>query len=179
MIKKKKLNNAKVIKGDYHNLPFEDEIFSGGYALESICHSEDRNQVLKEAARVLKKGSEFVVADGFLKLDLKSTSKLFQKMFGVLCEGWAIPDFAQIDKFKSMMKANGFDIKEAKDLSWEIAPSVIHSPFVVMHYLIYALFGKAKLKKQNINNLKGSLMGLIIGLYRRKFSYYIIKAVKS
>ena len=80
----KQLINAKVIKGDYHDLPFNNEVFNGGYALESICHSEDRNQVLKEVSRVLKKGSHFIVADGFLKMELKNTSCLFQKMFKIL-----------------------------------------------------------------------------------------------
>lgn len=104
---------------------------------------------------------------------------MFQKMFNILCKGWAIPDFAQLDKFISMMKDNGFKVEETQDLSWKITPSAIHSPFVVLKYLTYALFGKAKLKKQNINNLKGSVMGLVIGLHRRKILYYLIKAIKT
>ena len=57
LIEKKRLKNANVRIEDYHDLPFEDESFDGGYGLESICHSQDREQVIKEASRVLKKGS--------------------------------------------------------------------------------------------------------------------------
>jgi len=127
---------------------------------------------------VLKKGSFLVINDGFLKIKLEKASSFFKKSFSVLCKGWAIPDFANIDEFKSIIKKNKFKIIEIQDLSWKIAPSVIHSPLVIIKYLIYALFGKAPLKEQNLNNLKGSFMGLIIGIQRKKFSYYMIKVQK-
>lgn len=178
LIEEQKIKNAKVVREDYHHLPFEDNQFDGGYALESICHSEDREQVLREASRVLKKGSYFVINDGFMKIDTQKASKLFNKTYKMLCEGWAIPGFANYKEFKVLLEKHNFRIKEIEDLSWKVAPSAIHSPLVIIKYLLYAVFGKAPLKKQNINNLKGSFMGLILGLQRRKFSYFMIKVQK-
>ncbi|MDA9261858.1 class I SAM-dependent methyltransferase [Flavobacteriales bacterium] len=155
---KQKIENATVLNEDYHNLPFQDEQFDGGYALESICHSENREQVIKEASRVLKKGSEFVINDGFMKIDTSKGSKFFKKTYSAMCEGWAIPNFANIEEFKKTLERNNFKIKEIEDLSWKVAPTALHSPFVISKYLLFALLGKAPLQKQNLNNLKGSFM---------------------
>lgn len=172
------IKNATVLNEDYHNLPFEDEQFDGGYALESICHSENREQVIKEASRVLKKGSEFVIGDGFMKIDTSKGSKFFKRTYKSMCEGWAIPDFANFEEFKSTLRRNNFKINEIEDLSWKVAPSALHAPYVILKYLFFVLIGKAPLKKQNKNNLKGSFMGLLLGMQRKKFSYYMIKVQK-
>ena len=95
-----------------------------------------------------------------------------------MCEGWAIPDFANFEEFKEMLLVNNLKINKVEDLSWKVAPSALHSPFVILHYLLFALLGKAPLKKQNINNLKGSFIGLLLGMQRKKFSYYMIKVQK-
>lgn len=178
LLQKSNTSNGKVLEEDYHNLPFSDSQFDSGYALESLCHSQDREKVIQEASRVIKKGGNLVIADGFLKIKLENASGFFKKSFDILCKGWAIPDFANIDDFKTILSNHHFKITEMEDLSWKIAPSVIHSPFVILKYLLYALVGKAPLKEQNLNNLKGSFMGLWIGIQRRKFSYFMIKAVK-
>ena len=53
---------------DYHCTRFDDDMFEGTYALESGCHSAeaDKQQLLTEAYRVIKPGSRFVMADGFI-----------------------------------------------------------------------------------------------------------------
>ena len=95
-----------------------------------------------------------------------------------MCEGWAIPDFANFDEFRKILERNNFEIKEIEDLSWKVAPSAFHSPYVIMKYLFFVLLGKAPLKEQKMNNLKGSFMGLLLGMQRKKFSYYMIKVQK-
>lgn len=176
--REQQIKNAVVKNEDYHNLSFEDEEFDGGYALESICHSENREQVIKEASRVLKTGSKFVICDGFMKIDTEKGSKFFKKTYSSMCEGWAIPDFANFDEFKKRLERNKFKILEVEDLSWKVAPSALHSPYVILKYLVYVLLGKAPLKEQNMNNLKGSFMGLLLGMQRSKFSYFSIKLQK-
>ena len=113
-----------------------------------------------------------------MKIDTSNGSKFFKKTYNAMCEGWAIPDFANFNEFKSILERNRFKIKEIEDLSWKVAPTALHSPYVILKYLLFALLGKAPLKKQNLNNLKGSFMGLILGLQRKKFSYYMIKVQK-
>lgn len=176
---KHKITNGQVFQGDYHDMPFEDDTYDGGYALESICHSPDRKKVIRQFSRKLKKGSRLVVADGFVKINPKDQGKIFKYAYKMLCDGWALPDLPNIHEFKKTIEKLGFKIISVKDLSWRIAPSVLHSPFIILKYLLYATFGKAPLKKQNVNNLKGSFIALFMGLYRAKFSYYMITAEKE
>lgn len=177
-IKRDNINNANLVCGDYHFLPFKEEVFSGAYALESLCHSSNKEQVIKEVSRVLKKGSRFIIADGFIKGKTEKAGFIFKKMYKILCEGWALPGLANINDFERNLSENGFKIIEIDDISWKIAPSVIHAPFITLKYLMFAFIGKAPLKKQNINNLKGSFVSLFLGLHRKRFSYYRIVTEK-
>jgi len=62
-VKKGKLYNkhynmedlCDLVVGDFHKIPFEDGTFDAVYALESTCHSPNREIVFAEAFRVLKK----------------------------------------------------------------------------------------------------------------------------
>lgn len=93
-----------------------------------------------------------------MKIDTSKGSKFFKKTYSAMCEGWATPNFANIEEFKKTLERNNFKIKEIEDLSWKVAPTALHSPFVISKYLLFALLGKAPLQKQNLNNLKGSFM---------------------
>lgn len=175
----KKINNGRLVKADYHNLPFDNVSFDGAYALESFCHSNNPNQLIKEWNRVIKQNGRLVITDGFIKVDPLKSSKYFNWCYNMLCNGFALPQVPNIYNTINLLGKHGFNIKEIKDLSWKIAPSVFHSNFVIIKYLIYIIFTKRKLKKENINNLKGSFVSLLIGLQRSKFSYYQIVAEKN
>ncbi len=173
------INNGVLETQDYHKLNFANTSFNGAYALESICHSNNRLKVLKEVSRVLKPQSKFVIADGFIKVNPNNTNAIFKRSYKMLCNGWALPNLPNIYELNNQLGLVGFVIDEVKDISWQIAPSVFHSPMVIMKYLLFAAFGKAPLKKQNINNLKGSFVALFMGLQRSKFSYYMITCTKQ
>lgn len=179
IMKKQLITNGDVTLGDYHQMPFNENNYDGGYALESICHSTNREKVLSEFHQKLKKGAKLVIADGFIKVIPKNQGKIFNSTYGMLCNGWALPDLPNIFEFTNLLGKTGFKVNNIEDLSWKIAPSVLHSPVVITKYLVYAMFGKVPLKKQNVNNLKGSFISLFMGLQRSKFSYYMITATKE
>ncbi|AQQ09180.1 Sarcosine/dimethylglycine N-methyltransferase [Sedimentisphaera cyanobacteriorum] len=52
-----------VVDGAFEDLPFKDSEFDIIWSQDAILHSSDREKVLKEACRVLKKGGEFVFTD--------------------------------------------------------------------------------------------------------------------
>merc|ERR1719258_697391 len=45
---------AKLVQGDFMNLPFKDNSFDGVYAIEATCHAPDRAKCYGEILRVLK-----------------------------------------------------------------------------------------------------------------------------
>ncbi|MFO8058531.1 MAG: methyltransferase domain-containing protein [bacterium] len=52
-----------VVDGNFEELPFQDESYDLVWSQDSILHSGKREQVIKEAARVLKPGGDLVFTD--------------------------------------------------------------------------------------------------------------------
>jgi sarcosine/dimethylglycine N-methyltransferase len=52
-----------VIDGSFDDIPYEDESFDIVWSEDAILHSDDRDKVISEAARVLKPGGRFIFTD--------------------------------------------------------------------------------------------------------------------
>lgn len=87
------------------------------WAIESVCHAENKAHFLQEAFRLLKPGGTLLMAD-FFKND--NPSSWLQKME----KSWSIPSFASIDYFKSEMEIIGFTDIKIEDKSNAVYPSV-------------------------------------------------------
>lgn len=174
-------DNINLYNGDYTNSPFPDNYFDGIYALESACHSNGsaKKDFIKELARILKPGKRFVIADGFLKNEQVEFPSLVNNIYKSLCNSWALPCLAQVELFIQCLKENNLREIEVTDISWKVAPSVIHAPFVTMKFILSKILQNEKLKKQSINNMRGALLTVLLGLYRPKFGYYFITGVKG
>lgn len=68
--KARELNNQQglddrivVVDGNFEELPYEDSSFDIVWSQDAFLHSPDREQVIREASRVLKQGGEFVFTD--------------------------------------------------------------------------------------------------------------------
>jgi sarcosine/dimethylglycine N-methyltransferase len=52
-----------VVDGHFEDLPYEDEEFDAVWSQDAFLHSPAREQVIREASRVLKPGGDFVFTD--------------------------------------------------------------------------------------------------------------------
>ena len=180
LISKSKISNASIILGDYTSLPISSESIDAAYGLESICHAEGTNKSkpLKEAYRVLKSGGRFTMIDGFIKKPESELSSLFKRMYRLVCDNWALPSFPNIDEVSLEMEKIGFFDIKVIEISWKIAPSAVHAPFLSLLFFIKNCFKKDKLKKQNWNNLKACFTIFFLGLHRKTIGYYKVTAKK-
>lgn len=163
---------------DYRNTPFESNSFDGAYAIESSCYADGTNKesFIKEAFRVLKPGAKLVVTDGFRKKT--QSSYLFEKAFSMVCKGWSVDSFANIQEFTQCLAQIGFNNIKIEEASWRVMPSVLHVPHVsIKYYLNKILFNKVSDKTQK-QHFIAPLMGIVIGLHRADYGYYIISASK-
>ena len=76
------------------------------------------------------------------------------------------------------MQEIGYRHITIEDVSFRVAPSVLHVPFAITGFILKKIFKKETLKPQSWKNLKGSLFSLLSGLHMKSFGYYIITAEK-
>jgi ubiquinone/menaquinone biosynthesis C-methylase UbiE len=172
---------VQLVKDNFENLSFASESFDRAYALESACHAGGSNKELFIAslAAVLKTGGKFCIADGFLKHD-KKLPWLFNKIYRRIIKCWALPCFGNIKEFTATLQQYGLKDIEVREISIHIAPSVGYVPYTCIKFFGMELWRhkSLRLKKERWNNVYAPLLGMILGLYRKHFGYYIISGAK-
>lgn len=175
-------DNINFFCADYTNTPFLDGSFDAAYAIESSCYGKgkDKFELVEEASRLLKSGGRLVIADGFLKHGNK-LPYLVEKVYNKTCQCWALSEMGQIKPFIKALGKVGFENVKVKNISWKVAPSVAHVPYITFKFLLKQIKLKSitNLNQERKNNVFAPLMTMFLGLARNHFSYYIITATKE
>lgn len=171
--------NGKIIIENYNNTSFASDFFDGAVALESFCHSGHSYQTLHEAHRILKPRSRLVIADAFLKQPEEKLILSGKYCYSKLCQGWSLAGLADIKNFEQMLQKIGFTNIRIENISYKVAPSVVHVPFAISGFMIKKKLKNEPIKPQSVNNLKGSFYALLSGLHLSVFGYYMITCEKA
>lgn len=170
-----------MVKANFEDLHFADASFSHAYAIESACHADGLGKELfiKEMARILKAGGRFSIADGFLKTS--EQPRFFRYLNKKIIKFWALPCFGNINDFKANLDKYGLTNIKVKEISWRIAPSVAYVPWTCFKFFVTELWRNRSLrmKKERWYNVYAPVLGMILGLYRRHFGYYLISGKKK
>ena len=173
---------VQLVKDNFEASSFADESFDSVYALESACHAggSGKELVVKELARILKTGGRFCIADGFLKHN-KKLPWLFNKIYAKIISCWALPCFGNLNEFTAALNKYGLHDISIEEISLRIAPSVAYVPYTCIKFFIKELWKNKslRLKKERWNNVYAPLLGMILGLHRKHFGYYIISGKKA
>ena len=131
-------------RDDYTNTHFSNGSFDVVWAIESVCHAEDKKKFLKEAYRLLKPGGRLIIADFFNRQGLKGKNK---QLMDKMAYGWAVSSFATMEDFEQAAIETNFKkitiedataavIRSAKRLYWISFLGIIATK-------LYALFKNA------------------------------------
>ena len=126
---------------DFTATKYEAESFDIIWAIESVCHANDKSKFLNEAYRLLKKGGKLILADFFKQENLAEKDAALIKQWA---NGWAIDDFATIQNFNEHLNNAGFHHTNIENATAKIIPSAkrlyrAYFPGVVGGFL-YKLF---------------------------------------
>jgi SAM-dependent methyltransferase len=91
------------------------------WALESLCHSADKEGFVREAFRVLRPGGRLMVADFFLVRDEVPPDR--ERAMSTWNSGWALPPLANIEWFRRLLTAQGFCVLSCRDIGPHVLPS--------------------------------------------------------
>ena len=183
LILKDGLQNRILLQNEnFEKLHLHDMSFTHAYAIESACHANGTGKELfiKEMARVLKSGGRFSIADGFIKHS-KKHPWLFNYIYKKIIKFWALPSFGNILEFQeNLKKYNLTDIK-IEEISMRIAPSVAYVPWISIKFFVTELWRNKslRLKKERWNNVFAPILGMLLGLFRSHFGYYLVSRKKS
>ncbi len=80
-----------------------------------------------------------------------------------------------------MLKRQGLQNITIKEISLRIAPSVSYVPWTCLKFFVKELWKNKSLrmKKERWHNVYAPVLGMILGLYRKHFGYYIISGKKK
>ena len=154
--------------------------YDGAFAIESACHAPGlaKQAFVREAARLLAPGRRLVVADGFVK---KSPPKggMLGWCYRKICDHWALEDFAEIHRFEAALSNHGFEDVRVEDISWRIAPSVMHIPWVTLRFLAEeTLRERLRMNRVRWGHILACVLSPILGMARSRFGYYLVTATR-
>lgn len=92
--------------GDFNKTRFEGQSFTKIYAIESTCHSENKEEFIKEAMRLLKPGGKLVVCDYFID---KLKDKNEESDYLIFCRGWAMANLSKKKDYEDILKECSFE----------------------------------------------------------------------
>jgi SAM-dependent methyltransferase len=166
--------------GDFTALDLPGEAYQAAFSIEACCHAEgdDKEPFVRECSRLLAPGAKLVVGDGFMKRSA-GLPRWYATLLGYMTRNWAVERFADLPVFLACLERHGFTVLAAEDISWRIAPSVLHVPRVTLKFLA----GELLLRRKKLNSVRwghiaACLLAPFIGLGRRYFGYYLVTAQK-
>lgn len=169
-----------LLQANYLQIPIPAGTADAAYALESCCHSPGTDKALfvKELHRILRPNGRFVLVDGFTKTAPAQWNPIFRRCYKEVCEGWALPSFPDLAGLMHQLETSGFKEIKVEEISWQVAPSVLHAPLSVAGFILQKWLEGEKLNRVRWGHLKACLLGLVLGMHRRHFGYHIISGKK-
>lgn len=180
LAKAKKLENFHPREGDYHDLSYyKPNSFDIVFIIEALCYSNNKQKVLSEVKRVLKKKGVFIVFDGYSGKpeSLMTKEELLAKKLTE--KSMLVSSFDYYPEFKRKLIKSGFIAIEEEDASVLVMPSLEKFETLAKIYFSLPFFFTELVNKifpsAFINNaISGYLMPILTKLGVSKYMILVV-----
>ena len=110
-------SQVTVMHGSFETIPEPDESYDYVWSQDAILHSGRRDQVLKEVARVIKPGGEFIFtdpmqADNITEADAKDLKPIYERIH--------LDNLASVAFYREQLLGLGFEEVESEELPHQL-----------------------------------------------------------
>lgn len=104
-------DHVRIVEGNVMRAPLPDASFDVVISQEALLHVPDKTRALAEAYRVLKPGGRLVFTDWVAHRPLSAADK------DLMWQGMAVTDLYDLPTYAGLVRAAGFDVRPAEDLT--------------------------------------------------------------
>lgn len=163
---------------DFQQTRFPAGSFDAYWAIESLCHSGDKDQAVREAARLLKPGGRIGIAE-YLRRQRPLPMEQEQTLLGWL-QDWAVPDIGTEYEWRTWLEDAGFTDIRVSDITANVLPSLRHLHLMArwlcaLEWLLYCLGLRTPTQHANMRGSLRQRRALKFDSWR----YSIITAVRT
>ncbi len=158
-----------VVDGNFEELPFENDSFDVVWSQDAILHSSRRDQVIKEAARVLKAGGELVFTDPMQSDDCPEN--VLQPIYDRI----HLSSLASPEYYKKTARAAGLEFDTFEDLTEQL-PRHYHR--ILKETQAHEPRLEGKISREYIENMKRGLQHWVDGGNNGYLAWGIFRFVK-
>lgn len=97
--------------GNSHCLPLSDASFALAWSIESPAHFADKPRFLQEAARVLKPGGVFTLADLLVVDEVALASAENRHIYAAFLEMWDVPYLETLNSYRQAFAEAGLELR--------------------------------------------------------------------
>ena len=164
---------------DFEKTTFANNEFNVVWGIESICYADSKKRFSKEAYRLLKKGGQLIIADGFATKN-KYETEAEEKIISKSNSGWKLKSIETADKFKLFLKQSGFKKISFSDITDYVMPSSkrlyrMSAPALPLGKITQLLKIRNEYQTGNVEAGYYQYKGLVKGMWK----YGILQAYKN
>ncbi|MBI2327704.1 methyltransferase domain-containing protein [Candidatus Curtissbacteria bacterium] len=186
-LSKKPLNPYRRIKnyiheiGDYHQLDrYQDKSFDLVFAIETICHSPNKEKLFGEIYKKLKNDGLMVIFDGYFTKNLSDLSKEEILAKKLTEKALAVDNFETLREFEAALKKANFQIIKKEDLTQYVLPTMLGFEKLALSFFKVPILTRILKTILPFDLIKNSIAGLLIStLVEKRVAGYYLHVLKK
>ena len=111
---------VELVQADFARLPLASRSVDAVFAIEAICHAENKRAFMREVARVLKPGGRVVIVDYFLTARLLRGRE--RRRLARFATGWALSPLLTLAEWRALAHEAGMEHDDFEDVTRFVLP---------------------------------------------------------